>query len=40
MKIFQDLEDSNILLKGITRTMENETKEQKYGFLENVILYF
>ena len=40
LKIFQDLEDSNILLKGITRTMENETKEQKYGFLENVILYF
>ena len=39
-KIFQDLEDSNILLKEITKTMENETKEQKWGFLKNVIIYF
>ena len=29
MKIIQALEDSNILLKGITKTIENETKEQK-----------
>ena len=29
MKIFQALEDSNILLKGITKTIKNETKEQK-----------
>ena len=29
MKIFQD----NILLKGITKTIENETKKQKRGFL-------
>ena len=28
MKIVQALEDSNILLKGITKTTENETKEQ------------
>ena len=27
------LEDSNILLKGVTKTIENETKEQKGGFL-------
>ena len=33
MKIVQALEDSNILLKRITRTIENETKEQKGGFL-------
>ena len=32
MKIFQTLEDSNILLKGITKTIENEIKEQKGGF--------
>ena len=32
MKIVQALEDSNILLKGITKTIENETKEQKGGF--------
>ena len=33
MKIVKALEDSNILLKGITTTIENETKEQKRGFL-------
>ena len=32
-KIVQALEDSNILLKGVTKTIENETKEQKGGFL-------
>ena len=40
LKIVQDLEDSNILLKEITKTIENETKEQKWGFLENVIMCF
>ena len=29
MKIVQTLEDSNILLKGVTKTINNETKEQK-----------
>ena len=33
MKIVQGLEDSNILLKGVTKTIKNETKEQKGGFL-------
>ena len=33
MKIVQSLEDSNILLKGVTKTIKNETKEQKGGFL-------
>ena len=33
MKIVQALEDSNILLKGVTKTIINETKEQKGGFL-------
>ena len=33
LKIVQALEDSNTLLKGITKTIENETKEQKGGFL-------
>ena len=32
MKITQDLEDSNILLKGVTKTMKNETKEKKEDF--------
>ena len=33
MKIVQVPEDSNILLKGVTKTIKNETKEQKGGFL-------
>ena len=33
VKIVQALEDSNILLKGITKTVQNEVKEQKRGFL-------
>ena len=33
MKIVQALEDSNIVLKGVTKTIKNETKEQKGGFL-------
>ena len=33
MKIFQAVEDFNILLKGVTKTTRNETKEQKGGFL-------
>ena len=33
MKIVQALEDSNILLKGVTKTIKNETKEQKGTFL-------
>ena len=33
MKIVQALEDPNILLERITKTIENETKEQKGGFL-------
>ena len=37
MKIVQDLEDSNILLKDVTKTIENETKEQKGGFLSMLL---
>ena len=33
MKIVQALEDSNILLKGVTKTIKNDTKEQKGAFL-------
>ena len=32
-KILQALEDSNILLKGVTETIKNKTKEQQGGFL-------
>ena len=37
MKIFQALEDSNILLKGVTETIKNETKEQKGAFLSMLL---
>ena len=32
MKIVQVLEDSNILLKGVTKTIKNEPKEKKEDF--------
>ena len=37
IKIVQPLEDSNILLKGVTETVKNETKEQKGGFLSMLL---
>ena len=37
MKIVQALEDSNILLNGVTKTIKNETKEQKGGFLSMLL---
>ena len=33
MKIVQALEDSDIFIKGVTKTIKNETKEQKGGFI-------
>ena len=33
IKIIEALENSGILLKGETKTIENETKEQRGGFL-------
>ena len=32
MKIVQVLEDSNMLLRGVNKTIKNETKEQNGGF--------
>ena len=37
MKIIEALEDSDILLKGVTKTMKNETKKQKEGFLSMLL---
>ena len=37
MKIVQFLEDSNILPKAVTKTLKNETKEQKGGFLSMLL---
>ena len=37
MKIVQALENSGVLLKGVTETIKNETKEQKGGFLSMLL---
>ena len=37
MKIVQALEDSNILIKGFTKTVKNETKERKGRFLSTLL---
>ena len=37
MKIFQALEDSNILLKRVTKTIKNEKNEPKGGFLSMLL---
>ena len=37
IKIVQALEDSNILLKWVTETVKNETKEQKRRFLSMLL---
>ena len=34
IKIVKSLEDSGLLLKGVTETVQNEIKEQKGGFLK------
>ena len=37
MKIIEALENSGILLKGVSKTMKNETKEQRRGFLSMLL---
>ena len=37
IKVVQALEDSNILLKRVTETVKNETKEQTGGFLSMLL---
>ena len=37
MKIIKAVENSGILLKGVTKTIENETKEQRGGFLSMLL---
>ena len=37
MKIVQALEDSDVLLKRVTKTIKNETKEQTGGFLSMLL---
>ena len=37
IKIIEALENSGILLKGISKTIENETKEERGGFLSMLL---
>ena len=37
IKIVKSLEDSGLLLKGVTESVENEVKEQKGGFLSMLL---
>ena len=37
MKIVQALEDFNIFLKGVTKTIKKQGKEQKEGFLRMLL---
>ena len=37
IKIIKSLEDSGLLLKGVTETVQNEVKEQKGGFLSMLL---
>ena len=37
MKIVKSLEDSGLLLKGVSETIQNEVKEQKGGFLSMLL---
>ena len=37
LKIVKSHEDSNVLLKGVSETIQHETKEQKGGFLSMLL---
>ena len=37
IKTVQSLEDFNILLKGVAKTIKSETKKQKGGFLSMLL---
>ena len=37
IKIEKSLEDSGLLLKGVSETVQNEVKEQKGGFLSMLL---
>ena len=37
IKFVKSLEDSGLLLKGVTETVQNEVKEQKGGFLSMLL---
>ena len=37
MKMIKSLEESGLLLKGVSKTIKNELKEQKGGFLSMLL---
>ena len=37
LKIVKSLEDSGVLLKGVTEAIQNEAKEQRGGFLSMLL---
>ena len=37
LKIVKSLEDSNVLLKGVSETIQHEAKEQRGGFLSTLL---
>ena len=37
MKIVKSLEESGLLIKGVSETIKNEAKEQRRGFLEMLL---
>ena len=37
LKIVKSLEDSNVLLKGVSETIQHEAKEQRGGFLSMLL---
>ena len=37
LKIVKSLEDSEVLLKGVSETIQNEAKEQRGGFLSMLL---
>ena len=37
IRIVESVEDSGLLLKGVTETVQNEVKEQKAGFVSMLL---
>ena len=37
IKIIKSLEDSGLLIEGVTKTVQNEVKKQKEGFLSMLL---
>ena len=38
IKVVKSFEDSDLLLKGVSKTIQNEAKEQKGGFLSMLLV--